>query len=215
MTTVPELKKLYVAEHSGFRISRSNYDGSDYEILISKPNNETFQPSDIAYDHTNGFMFASVEGPEQQGVGYIAQWKLNSTGYPDPKSEKILIPYGTVHPYGLCVDVIHQDIFYIVGGHGGQLRCVTYDATPCHSEGPVVQDILNYPYMCAVDSTFVPYGGPTNVVFTQANLPGQIFYTAAIGGEKKSLNKTDVISNNDLQAPEGVALGCLASGSWD
>ena len=52
---------------------------NDYEILISKPNNETFQPSDIAYDHTNGFMFASVEGPEQQGVGYIAQWKLTSS----------------------------------------------------------------------------------------------------------------------------------------
>jgi len=142
-----------------------------------------------------------------------AQWKMNATGYPDPTSEKILVPYGTVKPFGLCVDIIHQDIFYIVGGHGGQLRCVSYDSTPCHSEGPVVQDILNYPYMCAVDSTFVPYGGPTNVVFTQANLPGQIFYTAAIGGDKHSLNKTDIISNNDLQAPEGVALGCLAAGN--
>jgi uncharacterized surface protein with fasciclin (FAS1) repeats len=214
MTTETNLKKLYVAEHSGFRISRSNYDGSDYEILISKPSNNTFQPSDVAIDSKNGFMFASVEGPEQQGVGYIAQWKMNSTGYPDANSEKILIPYGTVHPYGLCVDVIHQDIFYIVGGHGGQLRCVSYDATPCSSKGPVVQDILDYPYMCAVDSTFVPYGGPTNVVFTQANLPGQIFYTAASGGSKKSLNRTDVISTGDLQAPEGVALGCLGTGTW-
>jgi uncharacterized surface protein with fasciclin (FAS1) repeats len=214
LTTESALKKLYVAEHSGFRLSRSNYDGSDYEILINKPTNQTFQPSDVAIDATNGFLFASVEGPEQEGVGYIAQWKMNASGYPDPDSEKILVPYGTVHPYGLCVDIIHQDIFYIVGGHGGQLRCVTYDSTPCHSEGPVVQDILNYPYMCAVDSTFVPFGGPTNVVFTQANLPGQIFYTAATGGDKKNLNRTDVISNNDLQAPEGVALGCLGSGQW-
>ena len=214
MTTEPTLKKLYVAEHSGFRISRSNYDGSDYEILINKPTNQTFQPSDVTIDMEHGLMFASVEGPEQEGVGYIAQWTMNSTGYPDPNSEKILVPYGTVHPYGLCVDKIHQDVFYIVGGHGGQLRCVTYDETPCHADGGLVQDILNYPYMCAVDSTFVPFGGPTNVVWTQPNLPGQIYWTAAIGGEKKTLNKTDVISNGDLQAPMGAKLGCLGKGGW-
>ena len=214
MTTEPTLKKLYVAEHSGFRISRSNYDGSDYEILINKPTNQTFQPSDVTIDMEHGLMFASVEGPEQEGVGYIAQWTMNSTGYPDPKSEKILVPYGTVHPYGLCVDTIHQDIFYVVGGHGGQLRCVTYDETPCHADGGLVQDILDYPYMCAVDSTFVPFGGPTNIVWTQPNLPGQIFRTDAIGGKKKTLNKTDVISNGDLQAPMGAKLGCFGKGGW-
>jgi uncharacterized surface protein with fasciclin (FAS1) repeats len=75
MTTETSLKKLYIAEHSGFRISRSNYDGSEYEILVSKPTNQTFQPSDLAIDSKNGFLFASVEGPEQEGVGYIGRSK--------------------------------------------------------------------------------------------------------------------------------------------
>ena len=68
--------------------------------------------------------------------------------------------------------------------------------------------------MCYVDNTFEKYGGPTKLIFSQANLPGQIFVSTTDGKEKHRLNKTDVISVDDLQAPMGIALGCLGTGDW-
>ena len=202
----PTTKQLYFTQHSGYSISRANYDGTNITTLVSKPGNTSFQPSDVAVDMAAGKMFASVEFPENLQVGYIAMFDL------DGKNEQVLVPPPVGRPYGICLDPVNQNLFYIVGGHGGQIRCVSYGKGACDAD--VVQDILEYPYMCDVDTTWQKYGGPTKVIFSQANLPGQIFVSTTDGSEKERLNKTDVISVNDLQAPMGIALGCLGEGGW-
>ena len=67
------------------------------------------------------------------------------------------------------VDDVKSHLYYIQGGHGGSISCLAYGEMPCARE--VFADILEYPYMCAVDNSFSKYGGPTTLVFSQANLP--------------------------------------------
>ena len=91
----------------------------------------------------------------------------------DGTDEKVL-KTNLNRPYGLCVDDVKSHLYYIQGGHGGSISCLAYGEMPCARE--VFADILEYPYMCAVDNSFSKYGGPTTLVFSQANLPGQIYY---------------------------------------
>jgi DNA-binding beta-propeller fold protein YncE len=133
----PTHKHLYYTEHSGYKITRSNFDGTNKTVLVSKPGNTSFQPSDVAVDLDAGKLFASVEFPENLQVGYIAMFDIDGT------NEQVLVPPPVGRPYGICVDTVHKNLFYIVGGHGGQIRCVSYGKKPCAAE--VVQDILEYP----------------------------------------------------------------------
>ena len=62
----------------------------------------------------------------------------------------------------------------------------------------VFADILEYPYMCAVDNSFSKYGGPTISIFT-SEFARQIYYISDLPTVKTKLNVTD-----DLEAPMGV-----------
>merc|ERR1719237_1466808 len=82
------------------------------------------------------------------------------------------------------------------GGHGGSLRCANYTEKPCAAE--IVADILEYPYMCTVDNAFAKYGGPTRVVYSEANRPGSIYYVENTGTNK---GKIEVLEKDGLEAP--------------
>jgi uncharacterized surface protein with fasciclin (FAS1) repeats len=196
MDTAESEQKLYWTQHYGNAVMRSNYDGSDTETLVTKQGNESFQPSDVAVDEIAGRMFVSVEGNEDI-YGSLYSYNLNGTG-------ETLLKSNLNRPYGLCVDNLKSHVYYIQGGHGGSISCLAYGATPCVRE--VFADILEYPYMCDVDNAFSKYGGPTTVLFSQANEPGQIYYITDSPGAKKE--KLDVVSA-DLIAPMGVKFGCV------
>ena len=121
----------------------------------------------------------------------------------DGTDEKVL-KTNLNRPYGLCVDDVKSHLYYIQGGHGGSISCLAYGSMPCARE--VFADILEYPYMCAVDNSFSKYGGPTTLVFSQANLPGQIYYISDLPNSTKT--KLNVVTD-DLEAPMGVEFGCI------
>jgi hypothetical protein len=187
-------KKLYFATHSGNSILRTNYDGSGKETLIHRPQNMSFQPSGVAVDSAAGYVFASIEQPNS--TGYVAMFHLNNNF-----AEQMLAGPKIDKPYGLCVDDVAQHVYYIVGGHGGSIRCVNYGPTPC--KNPVLLDIVDYAYNCAVDNSMAKSGGPTNIVFSNAD---DIYFVSSDGGEYQKLNRTNV--TDPLDAPRGVAFGC-------
>ena len=187
-------KKLYFATHSGNSILRTNYDGTEKETLVVKPQNMSFQPSGVAVDSASGYVFASIEQPNS--TGYVAMFHLNNNF-----SEQMLAGPKVGKPYGLCVDTVAQHVYYIVGGHGGSIRCVNYGTTPC--KAPVLLDIVDYAYNCAVDNSMASSGGPTNIVFSNAD---DIYFVSSEGGDYQTLNRTNVTT--PLDAPMGVAFGC-------
>lgn len=193
----PVAKKLYFTQHYGNSISRSNYDGTDIEVLVEHKGNLSFQPSDVAVDSKSKRIFATVEG-EQDAFGALIMYDF------DGKNETVL-KTGLHFPYGLCVDEENQNVFYVQGGHGGSISCHSYGNTPCKVD--VVADILEYPYMCQVDSSLAKYGGPTIVLFSEANRPGNIFYVTDDGVEHYNIT---VVNSTDLEAPMGVDFGCQA-----
>ena len=156
----------------------------------------TFQPSDVAVDAKAGRMFVSAEGDEDI-YGSLLSYNLNGT------DEKVL-KTNLNRPYGVCVDDVKQHVYYVQGGHGGSISCLAYGSVPCVRD--VFADILEYPYMCSVDNAFSKYGGPTTVVFSQANKPGQIFYMTDEKDARKQQIKT---VTDDLIAPMGVKFGCV------
>jgi len=190
-------KKLYFATHSGNSIIRTNYDGSGKETMVVKLNNESFQPSGVGVDATAGLVFASIEQPNS--TGYVAMFDLKNDF-----SEQMLAGPKIVNPYGLCVDDVAKHVYYIVGGHGGQIRCVNYGSTPCKS--PVLLDVVDYAYNCAVDNSMANSGGPTNIVFSDAD---DIYFVSSEGGDYQKLNRTNV--TDPLQSPMGVAFGCRSN----
>ena len=187
-------KKLYFATHSGNSIIRTDYDGKNKETMVAKLNNESFQPSGVAIDAKVGYVFASIEQPNS--TGYIAKFDLSNNF-----QEEMLAGPKFVKPYGLCVDDVAQHVYYIVGGHGGQIRCVNYGSTPC-KHGPILIDIVDYAYNCAVDNSLAAQG-ITNIVFSNAD---DIYFVSSEGGEYQKLNRTNV--TDPLNAPMGVAFGC-------
>ncbi len=197
MTVDNENKKLYFAEHSGYLVSRTALDGTGKEIVVHKAQNESFQPSDVAVDAKTGKMFVSVLQP--YSVGYVAEFDLTASDV--QASETVVAGPKVVNPYGLCVDDYHQHLFYIVGGHGGQIRCHAYGATPCKVD--VVADIVDYATSCDVDNSLAPHGGPTNVVYTMAD---DIYYVSSAGGAQSMLNRAN--TTQPLTAPLGAAFGC-------
>jgi uncharacterized surface protein with fasciclin (FAS1) repeats len=222
-------KKLYFATHSGNSIIRTNYDGSGKETMVVKLNNESFQPSGVGVDATAGLVFASIEQPNS--TGYVAMFDLKNDF-----SEQMLAGPKIVNPCkhflvlfffssffffqltfrriihyafffsldGLCVDDVAKHVYYIVGGHGGQIRCVNYGSTPCKS--PVLLDVVDYAYNCAVDNSMANSGGPTNIVFSDAD---DIYFVSSEGGDYQKLNRTNV--TDPLQSPMGVAFGCRSN----
>ena len=189
-------KKLYFTQHYGNTVNKCDYNGSNIETIVSKPGNVSFQPSDVAVDSIAGRMFVSVEGDEDI-YGALYSYKLDGT-------DEKLLKSGLNRPYGLCVDDVKSHVYYVQGGHGGSISCMAYGKIPCARE--VFADILEYPYMCAVDNSFSKYGGPTTLVFSQANLPGQIYYISDLPNSTKT--KLNVVTE-DLEAPMGVEFGCV------
>merc|ERR1711881_675814 len=124
-------------------------------------------PADVAVDKKNGKMFVAAEGCDDVS-GYVGMFDL------DGNNEKVFAGPGMVRPYGLCLDDVHQHVFVIQGGHGGNVNCHAYGSTPCPKK--IVQPLLEYAYMCTVDNTWAPYGGPSMLIFSQANRPGQIYF---------------------------------------
>eukprot|EP00943_MAST-04B_sp_MAST-4B-sp1_P002089 g2089.t1 len=192
-------QKLYFTQHYGNTINKCNYDGSNIETIVSKPGNISFQPSDVAVDSNAGRIFVSVEGNEDI-YGALLSYKLDGT-------DEQILKTNLNRPYGLCVDDIKSHVYYVQGGHGGSISCLAYGKTPCVRE--VFADILEYPYMCAVDNSLSKYGAPTTLVFSQANLPGQIYYITDLPNSTKT--KLNVVTD-DLQAPMGVEFGCVGKG---
>ena len=186
-------KKLYFATHSGHSILRTNYDGTGKETLVVKANNVSFQPSGVAVDAKTGYVFASIEQPNS--TGYITKFNINN------QFEEEIVALQVGKPYGLCVDDVAQHVYYIVGGHGGQIRCINYGSTPCKNE--VLLDIVDYAYNCAVDNSMAKTGGPTNIVFSNAD---DIYFVSSEGGNYQKLNRTNV--TEQLTVPMGVAFGC-------
>ena len=196
MDTDEVQKKLYFTQHYGNSVLRSNYDGTGTEVLVSKPGVTTFQPSDVAVDAKAGRMFVSAEGDEDI-YGSLLSYNLNGT-------DENVLKTNLNRPYGVCVDDVKQHVYYVQGGHGGSISCLAYGSVPCVRD--VFADILEYPYMCSVDNAFSKYGGPTTVVFSQANKPGQIFYMTDEKDARKQQIKT---VTDDLIAPMGVKFGCV------
>ena len=190
----PESNHLYFAEHSGHAITRTGYNGSGKVTLVQKPGNESFQPSGVAVDNINKKLFASIEQPNS--TGYIAIFNIDGSG------ERMLAGPHIVNPYGLCVDDFHQHVYYIVGGHGGQIRCVNYGPNPCKK--PVVLDIVDYAYNCAVDNSLAPHGGPTKIAFSVSD---DVYFVTDEGGEYSKLDRENITV--PLKMPMGVAFGCL------
>lgn len=191
-------KHIYYTQHFGNSISRMNFDGSDNKVVVQKYHNTSYQPSDVAVDPHSKKIFAMVEG-QTDDYGYLAMYDWNGTNATVLKND-------LVHPYGLCVDTINKHVFYVQGGHGGSVRCANYTENPCAAE--IVADILEYPYMCTVDNAFAKYGGPTRIVYSEANRPGSIFY---VDNNGKGKGKINILEEDELQAPMGIAMGCQAS----
>lgn len=105
--------------------------------------------------------------------------------------------------YGLCVDSRRQQVYYVQGGHGGSVSCLAYGSDPCDTVHPngLVVDGLDYPYMCAVDSVWHPYGGPTNLLVSSTNAAG---YVSLINSNGTVVGQ----AVDGLDSPMGVALGC-------
>jgi len=190
-------QKLYFTEHSGYRVARSDYNGSNYEVLVEKPGDNCFQPSDVSVDADNNKIFFYAECPTTD-AGTL--WVMNMTGGNLTKLKE-----GLLHNYGLCLDKPHKQLFYVQGGHGGSISCLAYGDTPCVKD--IVIDGLEWPYMCQIDSTWTNYGGPTMVIYSEANRPGTINYLTTQGTEQKSLK----VLTSELDAPMGLSLGCLGT----
>ena len=93
-------------------------------------------------------------------------------------------------------------MYYIVGGHGGQIRCVEYGSTPCKKD--VLLDVVDYAYNCAVDNSLAPHGGPTNIAFSVAH---DVYFVSDEGGSYQKLDRVN--TSNPLEVPMGVAFGCV------
>lgn len=188
--------KMYYTEHSGYKVSRCNLDGSDIEVLIERKGDDSFQPADVAIDVANNKMFVTAEKSPANINGTLYMMTL------DGKNVTVL-KRGLNQNYGLCVDTFALHVFSIEGGHGGHINCHAYGKTPC-AKDPVA-DILEYPYMCAVDNVWAKYGGPTRILFTQANIPGQLMTVNNDGTEQKQVHLDHV---GPIAAPMGLELAC-------
>lgn len=194
---------LYFASHSGYEISRMNFDGSGVTTVFGMPGNLSFQPSDVVVDVELQTVFTSVEGIDTLSGSL---WSVFTNG----SNATQLLPNenytaGLVQNYGLCLDSYAKQVYWVQGGHGGSIHCYAYGDTPCYKE--TIIDGLNYPYMCDIDNSFAPYGGPTRIAWSEANRPGSVYY-AWLNGTGETL--VNVTVSTDLDAPMGIAFGCSA-----
>lgn len=201
MDTDTTAKKIYFTEHQGSKLHRANYDGSQVETLHQFDTSDEF-PADVALDVDRQLAFVAVQSQPQVLKGKLAVVAFNGSNY------RVLAE--NLHQnYGLCVDTLARHVYYVQGGHGGSINCYPYGDSPCPAAGGVVADGLEYPYMCTVDNLYAKYGGPTTVIFSEANVPGSVYAMNSDGSNRR-------VINNQLQAPMGVKLGCVreASETW-
>lgn len=187
-------RKLYFCEHGGNTLKRGNYDGTGIETLITRPNDNTFLPVDVAVDESAKIIFLAVQDGGDSGNGTLLQ--LDYTG-----AVTKVVASQRINNGGLCLDSVSQQLFEVQGGHGGQINCFAYGSKPCF-KNPAVS-LLNYPSSCDVDSSYVPYGGPANLVFSQSNIPGGVYTTAVDASPSQQVNTVAF----GITAPLGVALG--------
>lgn len=197
LTVDPTTKTLYFTEHSGYKVSRSNYDGTDTQTIIEKRGDRGFQPADVAIDTVSKKLFVTAEKSPENVNGTL--YMMDTDG----KNIKVL-KHPLTQNYGVCVDEVAQHVYAVEGGHGGHIDCIAYGKTPCKKD--IVVDVLEYPYMCTVDNVYAKYGGPTRLIFTQANIPGQLYH---VGTDGKNLTRMPLLSNA-IAAPMGIELACSA-----
>ena len=113
MTVDPVAKKLYYTEHSGYKVSKSNYNGSDIEVLVERPGDVAFQPADVKIDRANDRMFVTVEKSPENIAGTLYMMYLNGTNVTKITDSDLK------ENYGLCIDTHMQHVYYVIGGHGG------------------------------------------------------------------------------------------------
>lgn len=193
MDTDMGAKKLYFTEHQGYKVHRSNYDGTDVETLRVLDSTDEF-PADVAVDEAEQLVFMAIQSKPQDLKGKLAVMSYNGSNYR-------VLEENLIQNYGLCVDKLAKHVYYIQGGHGGGIYCYPYGHTPCAGTSGKIIDGLEYPYMCAVDNLWAPYGGPTTVLFSEANYPGQVYAMNADGTNMRTVN-------SELSAPMGIKLGC-------
>jgi len=188
-------KKLYFTEHQGNTVKRANYDGSVVELIYQGRFNQDF-PADVVVDPEVGLVFITIQSIPTILNGSLQVCNLDGTNLQTWET-------GLIQNYGLCLDKYAKHVYYIQGGNGGSISCRAYGSTPCNTangqNGPILTQ-LQYPYMCDIDNLFAPYGGPTQIVFSEPNVPGSI-YSAYNNGSNVQL----VVS--DMNAPMGVKLG--------
>jgi len=187
-------KKLYFTEHQGSKLHRANYDGSEVETLHQFDTTSEF-PADVALDVDRQLAFVAVQSRPEVLEGKLAVMAFNGSNYR-------VLAENLAQNYGLCVDTLARHVYYIQGGHGGSISCYPYGDAPCPAAGGTVVSGLEYPYMCAVDNTYAKYGGPTTIIFSEANVPGSVFAMNSDGSNKRLIN-------TELNAPMGVKLGCV------
>lgn len=186
--------KLYYTEHQGARVQRCNLDGTDVETVLSTDPKAWF-PADVAVDAEEELVFITIQSVPQVLEGKIAVMYTNGTGYRE-------LLHGLVQNYGLCLDTHLKHLYYVQGGHGGSISCMAYGSTPCAlGKNGIVKTGLNYPYMCTIDTLYTPYGGPTQVIFSETNVPGSVYVMDANGANMRAVN-------SQLNSPMGVTLGC-------
>lgn len=190
--------KLYFTEHQGSKVHRCNLDGTNIETIKSLNPSDEF-PADVAVDPEAQLVFMTIQSQPQVLQGKLAVMAYNGSNY------KVL-ETGLIQNYGLCVDTYAKHVYYIQGGHGGGINCLAYGGKPCGGTDGVIATGLEYPYMCTVDNLWAPYGGPTTIIFSEANVPGSVF---AMDQNGKNMR----LINTDLDAPMGVKLGCTKPAS--
>jgi hypothetical protein len=194
-------KTLYIASHSGYEVARINYDGTGLASVYGQPGNVSFQPSDVKVDSARELLFFSVEGTDQVSGSL---WSVYTNG----SNPTQLLPNanhtaGLIQNYGLCLDTLKQQVYWVQGGNGGSINCFAYGDVACEQE--VVVDTLEYPYMCDIDNSMAPYGGPTYLLWSEANRPGNVYYTSTNVSDTARVH-VELVAG--LDAPMGVAFGC-------
>ena len=197
----PADKILYFASHSGYAIQKMNYNGSGVDTIYAQDGNLSFQPSDVAVDSDLGLVFFSVEGTDTVSGSLWSVYKNGSNPTQLLPNENYTA--GLIQNYGLCIDTLAKQVYWVQGGNGGSIHCYAYGDTSCFKE--IIIDQLNYPYMCDIDNTYAPFGGPTRIAWSEANRPGSVFYAWTNGSDTRSVKVTVA---TDLDAPMGIAFGC-------
>lgn len=197
---------LYWGEHLGSAVRRlalnttteNEEDELKPELVFSFASltNQSFQPADVGVDITANKLVITAENNDDRLNGHlwIVDDFVNAT-LNERLSKARVLRSGLIKNYGLCLDRDYERIYYVQGGNDGYIACVHYNGSNCSTPvNNALQSLasgLAWPYMCDTDSTYRKYGGPTYMVYTEANRPGS---TSVIeiweDGKTSGANKT-------------------------